>query len=92
MPGGLLSALPGGAGFTSGSVYPIYEDREGSLWVGTADGGLHQLRDSKFITFTEQDGLADNDARRMLLDGDYIWVATRGGICQFYWNSPDRLD
>jgi hypothetical protein len=42
--------------------------------------------------FTTEDGLLDNFCYRLLLDGDYIWIATASGITRFYWNNPDRID
>jgi hypothetical protein len=41
---------------------------------------------------TTDDGLLSNECYRLLLDGDYIWIANREGITQFYWNNPARID
>ncbi|HEV8062409.1 MAG TPA: two-component regulator propeller domain-containing protein, partial [Gemmataceae bacterium] len=43
-------------GLSSNAILSLYEDREGSLWVGTS-GGLDQLRDTKFVTYTTREGL-----------------------------------
>src|SRR5438093_10148406 len=40
-----------GEGLSDDTVYSIYEDREGSLWIGTERGGLNRLRDGKFVTY-----------------------------------------
>jgi signal transduction histidine kinase/ligand-binding sensor domain-containing protein/CheY-like chemotaxis protein len=45
--------LPGVAGLLAS----IYEDREGTLWVGSYGSGLHKLRDGKFEFFGPPEGL-----------------------------------
>jgi signal transduction histidine kinase/ligand-binding sensor domain-containing protein/DNA-binding response OmpR family regulator len=79
----VLSTLSDGEGLADGSVYSIYEDREGSLWVGTLEGGLHQLRDNKFTTYTTREGLVHDDVVCIYegQDGD-LWIGTRGGLNQ----------
>ncbi len=55
----------------------IYEDREGSLWIGTAGSGLHRIKDGKFTTFTTQEGLSSNLVYPVYEDraGD-VWIGT----------------
>jgi len=77
----VLSTLPGGDGLASGSVYSIYEDREGSLWVGTLDGGVHQLRDNKFTTYTTREGLSHNYVNCIYESRSRnLWIGTREGL------------
>ena len=40
-------------------VLSVFEDAEGRLWVGTESGGLHQLRDRKFTTYSTREGLVE---------------------------------
>ncbi len=64
-----------------------------SVWVSTPEGLLKYDKGMNFWKiFTTKDGLLNNDCRRLLLDRDYIWIANRLGITQFYWNSPNRID
>ena len=42
------SVLGSEQGLAGVGVLSLMEDREGSLWVGTASGGLHRLRDAPF--------------------------------------------
>ncbi len=66
---------------------------EKSVWVSTDQGLLKYDRERKYWRlFTIADGLLNNVCRRLLLDGDYLWIATYRGICQFYWNNPNRID
>lgn len=61
-------------------VLAIYEDREGSVWVGTRPDGLYCLKDGKWIHFTSDNGLTNNSVRYILQDRQgSIWVATNGG-------------
>ena len=39
-------------GLGSDAIRSLYEDREGTLWIGTLGGGLNALRDGKFQVFT----------------------------------------
>lgn len=57
----------------------VFEDREGSIWLGTAVG-LHRIRDRTISTVTMDDGLSGNNVYSILRDrqGD-VWVGTWGG-------------
>ncbi len=69
------------------------EVNSNSVWVSTPDGLLKYDRERNYwILFTVEDGLLANECHRLLLDGDYIWIANRLGITQFYWNNPNRID
>lgn len=56
-------------------------DAEGSLWIGSRQGGLFRLRDASTRTLSAADGLPD--ALVAAVDGDGgggIWVATSRGV------------
>jgi ligand-binding sensor domain-containing protein/DNA-binding CsgD family transcriptional regulator len=64
----------------------MLEDRRGQFWVGTKSGGLNRFdRESgKFICFTSEDGLANNDILGLLEDQlGNLWMSTNRGLCQF---------
>jgi len=64
----------------SNLVYALMEDREGSLWLGSAGGGLTRLKNGVFTTFTTKDGLSNDVVLSLHEDrtGD-IWIGTDGG-------------
>lgn len=57
------------------------EDREGNLWVGTA-GGLTQLTDVNFASYSGAEGLPDDQTRVVLAGGrdGCVWAGTPGGL------------
>jgi ligand-binding sensor domain-containing protein len=68
-------------GLSNDIIRGIYEDREGSLWIGTAGGGLNRLKDGKFSSITTKDGLF-NDTVHQILEDDRgnFWMSCNKGI------------
>ncbi|HYL75819.1 MAG TPA: response regulator, partial [Bryobacteraceae bacterium] len=85
LSGGRITSYFAKDGLSNDSVYPITEDREGNLWVGTVGAvGLNRFREGKFLTYSVQEGLANERAwsisqRR---NGDML-VATSQGVSQY---------
>jgi ligand-binding sensor domain-containing protein len=63
------------------------------LWVGT-DYGLYRWDRMKHYWkhFLMDDGLIDNQVFDLILDGDYLWIATANGVTRYYWNNPVRIE
>ncbi len=72
-----------GDGLTNNSVFALFEDREGSLWVGTASG-LDRFRDSKITTLSVREGLPSNDASTAIAsrDGSIYVLCSYGGLAR----------
>ena len=73
------------SGISSNKVLCIYEDRLGTLWVGTA-GGLNRLdrASGAFSSYRESDGLASEVIYGILEDGDgNLWLSTNEGLSVF---------
>ncbi len=67
------------ADFEGMYVTALLEDREGSIWVATRHGGLHQLRDVPFRAITRRDGLVHDDVLSVFEDhAANLWVGTDG--------------
>ena len=70
-------------GLASDTLQRIYEDRSGSIWVGTVEG-LQRLRGNSFETFSSAQGLSNNYVRDLLEDVEgNFWVGTDRGIDRF---------
>ncbi|HEY0029691.1 MAG TPA: two-component regulator propeller domain-containing protein [Bacteroidia bacterium] len=58
----------------------IFQDREGSIWIGT-DIGLNQYRGERFQIYDEADSLVNNLVWTTLCDREgNIWLGTNEGI------------
>jgi|GEM_PF-2882125 len=78
-------------------VFVIYEDVKQRVWFGTSATGLNLLKEDGrsdindgyyFQSYTETDGLSDNEIKAILEDdeGD-LWVATNTGFSEFNANT-----
>lgn len=62
----------------------MFEDREGSLWMGTDGGGLIRLKKRKIQTYSTADGLPNDSVRGVVDDNKGgVWVAGLSGLSQF---------
>jgi signal transduction histidine kinase/FixJ family two-component response regulator len=68
------------------SAVALYEDSQGTLWVGTYGGGLNRFHreDQKFTHYREKDGLQNDAAIAITEDeqGD-LWIGTNKGLSRF---------
>jgi ligand-binding sensor domain-containing protein/signal transduction histidine kinase len=64
-------------GLSSNGVKTIYEDAEGSLWLGTFANGLNRLRRQLITTYSQHDGLSADNVYPIYQDrADNIWMGT----------------
>ena len=68
-------------GLKSNRITELFEDREGSLWIGTEMGGVSRLKDGKFTAYTKRDGLPDDNFGAIMQDrrGD-LWMCSGDGL------------
>ena len=67
-------------GLSDGTVNAIYEDADGTIWLGT-NGGLNRLKDGKLTSFRERDGLFDDTVYTIVEDGaSNLWMGSNRGI------------
>lgn len=77
-------------------VNAIYEDGDGTLWVGTVEGGLNRASccyEGGFEHFTKETGtLTHNSVSAITSDHTgHLWVGTwGGGLCMLDRHSPSR--
>jgi ligand-binding sensor domain-containing protein len=77
--GGVLDQLWAREGLSSDQVYSALEDREGSLWFGTA-AGLDRFRENKVIAYSNGEGLIPDHRLAVASTPDgSVWLASYTG-------------
>jgi ligand-binding sensor domain-containing protein len=75
--GGRVERFDRADGLSSDSITKIFEDREGTVWVGTT-GGLDRFRDVKVATITEREGLPISEMGSIASSKDGgLWITGR---------------
>jgi ligand-binding sensor domain-containing protein/signal transduction histidine kinase len=75
-------------GSSAQAVTAVFEDREGDLWIGHADG-IERLRDSAFVTYSTPEGLPTEGSNPVFVDSeDRLWFPPVGG--GLWWVKGDR--
>jgi len=70
-------------GLSSDQVKALFEDREGTIWVGTAEG-LDRFHELAVTSLSAAEGLAGANARSVLAARDgSLWIAMADGL--FRW-------
>ena len=76
-------------GLGSGPVQAIYEDPEGSIWVGTGDG-LSRFRDARWTKWTTAEGLPEGGVQSIVEDeAGGLWLMTPAGVLRLSRSSLD---
>lgn len=80
---GTFSFLTGADGLVGDNVSSIFEDAEGSLWIGSQNG-LSQLTDLKFPIYSVKEGFVEGSAHSVSASiRGGLWVATSSGATYF---------
>ena len=62
-------------------IVSLYEDAEGTLWIGTNGDGLLRWVEGETTTFTTAEGLRDNYIYSLTEDGQgNLWMSTNRGV------------
>ncbi|MBN1398574.1 MAG: hypothetical protein JXA06_11130 [Bacteroidetes bacterium] len=81
---------PGRSGSLShNSIYSLFQDRQGSIWIGTFGNGLNMVNPAgeKFIHIKSEIGvknsLNNNQVHAFYEENDYLWIGTDGGLNRY---------
>ncbi|MGA9773332.1 MAG: two-component regulator propeller domain-containing protein [Blastocatellia bacterium] len=75
-----VTAVVDVSGLTDYIIRNLYEDREGSLWIGTSKGVVIRFRDGKFTIYSKKEGLPGNRINIIREDRHgNIWIGLSGG-------------
>ena len=96
---GALERFTSADGLSSNLVLSVFEDREGSIWIGTETGGLNLLKSKKFNTFTTREGLPNDLVKAIYQDSQGgVWIGSNGGGLTLFkngkfttWTTKDGL-
>ncbi|HEY6803037.1 MAG TPA: two-component regulator propeller domain-containing protein [Pyrinomonadaceae bacterium] len=79
--------------FAGNWINAIYSDREGNLWIGDSNDGLARLRQTLFTTYTEEDGLANDNTNVVFQDSHHkVWVGTSKGLSYLHGDKFKQLE
>jgi len=72
-------------GMTSANVTGLRAARDGSLWIGTGNGGVHRLKNGRFAHYGNAEGLAGDDCVGPIFEDakGAIWIGTLEGLSRF---------
>ncbi len=80
---GTFTYLTKADGLANDYITSLFEDAEGSLWVGT-QGGLSQLTDVKFPIYSAKEGFIDGSGHAVFASSrGGLWVTTSSGATYF---------
>jgi ligand-binding sensor domain-containing protein/signal transduction histidine kinase len=79
-------------------VTALLSDRDGALWIGTADQGVYRFYEGKVDRFRRTDGLSSDFVASLFQDKEgTLWVVTSQGVDSFHdlsiatWSAREGL-
>src|SRR6201999_2581619 len=68
-------------GLAQNRVYAVYQSSDGTVWAGTLNGGVSELKNGHFKNYTTTDGLAANTISSIAEGtGGTMWFGTAKGV------------
>jgi signal transduction histidine kinase/CheY-like chemotaxis protein/ligand-binding sensor domain-containing protein len=68
-------------GLAHDATCSVYQDHEGTLWVGSCTGGLSRFKDGKFTAYTTRQGMFDDIVFQILEDErGNLWMSCNRGV------------
>ena len=67
--------------YKKAGLHALFEDREGSLWIGTAGDGIHRMRSAPFTSFGATEGLRNDLVYSITERAEGgMWIGTGAGL------------
>src|SRR5215471_2585708 len=64
-----------------GCIWALMRDPDGTLWLGSGDSGLRQIRDGRMINYTRHEGIDYNIITALARDRDgTLWIGHEAGL------------
>ena len=72
-------------GLPENNITSAFEDREGTIWIGTANSGLVKMVSYPFVNYDKESGLAGNYVLDVIQDsrGAYWFTSYESGLTRF---------
>jgi signal transduction histidine kinase/ligand-binding sensor domain-containing protein len=71
-------------GYGQFALRSLFRDRDGGMWIGTADRGLLHVHQGRTDVFAQSDGLSGDNILNLFEDREgNIWAATLNGLDRF---------
>jgi ligand-binding sensor domain-containing protein/signal transduction histidine kinase len=79
-------------GMGSHQVLALHFDAQGTLWIGTAGGGLSRLQNGRFATLTSRQGLPGDTVSQIVADDNgTLWLGCNRGIVRLPTSQFDEV-
>jgi transcriptional regulator with GAF, ATPase, and Fis domain len=81
-------------GLPTNNLYTLFEDREGTLWIGAALKGISKLPSLKFISFSKSEGFLQEGISSITTVNEKIFCTTENGLFVFkepYFNKMKMI-
>jgi ligand-binding sensor domain-containing protein/signal transduction histidine kinase len=80
-------------GLSDDTVTTIYEDKDRTLWIGTANGGLNRLRNNRITAYTTRQGLFSDEIFSVVEDDEgWLWMSCSRGVFRSRKRDFDEYD
>ena len=79
-------------GLANDETCSIYQDHEGTLWIGSCSGGLSRFKDGKFTAYTTRQGMFDDIVFQILEDDQgNLWMSCNRGVYRASKKESERV-
>jgi signal transduction histidine kinase/ligand-binding sensor domain-containing protein len=68
------------SGLSSAAVRAIHVGADGTIWVGTYDGGLNRLRNGRISVIGKREGLFDSGVFAIVEESGFFWMSSNRGV------------